>query len=347
MDNVALGSYQNGSKVLDTFLNFQPLLDSLNQILTDYRPATYLIAFMLLVTSTMHGFMHAESRRFFRNLVRSLLLVALVCQAATLFQWIENAAKAFAALPQAHTINIGDQKVSFQASESPLIKEIQTGLASKAEHKGGIEKKNGGFNPFDPHSWVNGARAIVFQILFGLYLLVLLLAKMIMLLMIFVQKIVVIGFKLYLPIGLAEYSIRALRGKATNFLLTFIGVLCWPVGWSIVNAVTLAILNLVPAPSDFDLPSLIWGNVMVVPLLVWVFVGHVLAPILCAKGSRAWRGSYSGICRLNVLDCRNGQLFNHRRWIARYSSAWKLWRAGRKKSDLPIFFGACWAWSSI
>jgi hypothetical protein len=156
-------------------------------------------------------------------------------------------------------------------------------LASKVQQKVSSGKKDEGINLLDPRSWLNSARAVVFQILFGVYLLILLLAKMIILLMVLIQKIIVIGFKLYLPIGIAEYSIRALKGKATSFLLTFIGVLCWPIGWSIVNSVTLAILSLVPAPEDYDLPSLIWGNVMVLPVLIWVLVGHVLAPIYLQK----------------------------------------------------------------
>jgi hypothetical protein len=283
MQGIVSGSYQQGANALDAILNFQPLLDSLGKILDDYRPATYLIAFILLVVSTMHGFMQTESRRFFHNLVHSIILVALVCQAGTIFDWFDEAAKAFAALPQARTINIGGKNITFKSGESPLINEIQAGLASKVQQKVSSGKKDEGINLLDPRSWLNSARAVVFQILFGVYLLILLLAKMIILLMVLIQKIIVIGFKLYLPIGIAEYSIRALKGKATSFLLTFIGVLCWPIGWSIVNSVTLAILSLVPAPEDYDLPSLIWGNVMVLPVLIWVLVGHVLAPIYLQK----------------------------------------------------------------
>jgi hypothetical protein len=77
MQGIVSGSYQQGANALDAILNFQPLLDSLGKILDDYRPATYLIAFILLVVSTMHGFMQTESRRFFHNLVHSIILVAL------------------------------------------------------------------------------------------------------------------------------------------------------------------------------------------------------------------------------------------------------------------------------
>ena len=278
--------YQYGADGLKGFLNFQLLLDSLSKILDDYRPATYLVAFILLVVSTMHGFLQPDTRRFFQTLVHSIVLVALICQAPTIIQWFEDAAKGFAALPQARQIKVGNQTVDFKPGETPLIKDIQEVLVSKAQPQ---DSKNQGQRAFDPldmktwFSWVSLGRAFAWQLLFGLYLLVLLLSKMIILLMIFIQQVIVIGFKLYAPIGIAEYSLRTLKGKATSFFLTFIGVLCWPIGWSIVNSVTLAIFRIIPAPTDNDLPSIIWSNVMVLPVLIWVFVGHVMAPVFVQK----------------------------------------------------------------
>jgi hypothetical protein len=47
-----------------------------------------------------------------------------------------------------------------------------------------------------------------------------LLCKVIIILMQFVQKVVVIGFKLYTPIAIAEYAHRSLKSKAVGFFLT-------------------------------------------------------------------------------------------------------------------------------
>ena len=61
---------------------------------------------------------------------------------------------------------------------------------------------------------------LAWEILFAIYLLCLLLCKVIIILMQFVQKVVVIGFKLCTPIAIAEYAHRSLKSKAVGFFLT-------------------------------------------------------------------------------------------------------------------------------
>src|SRR6478752_2168278 len=99
----------------------------------------------------------------------------------------------------------------------------------------------------------------------------------------FVQKVVVIGFKLYTPIAIAEYAHRSLKSKAVGFFLTFIGVLAWPVGWSLVNSVTLGIFKSLPTPQDQNFATLMIAIVLAIPVLLWVLIGHVLAPIFVQK----------------------------------------------------------------
>jgi hypothetical protein len=124
---------------------------------------------------------------------------------------------------------------------------------------------------------------MVWEILFAIYLLCLLLCKVIIILMQFVQKLVVIGFKVYTPIAIAEYAHRSLKSKAVGFFLTFIGVLSWPVGWSLVNTVTLGIFKSLPAPQNQNFASLMIAIVLAVPVLLWVLIGHVVAPIFVQK----------------------------------------------------------------
>ncbi len=99
----------------------------------------------------------------------------------------------------------------------------------------------------------------------------------------FVQKVVVIGFKLYTPIAVAEYAHRSLKSKALGFFLTFVGVLTWPVGWSLVNTVTLGIFKSLPAPQNQNFATLMIAIVLAIPVLLWVLIGHVLAPIFVQK----------------------------------------------------------------
>jgi hypothetical protein len=84
----------------------------------------------------------------------------------------------------------------------------------------------------------------------------------------FLQKVVVLGFKLYTPIAIAEYAHRSLKSKATGFFLTFVGVLAWPVGWSLVNAVTFGIFKSLPAPQNQNFATLMIAIVLAVPVLL-------------------------------------------------------------------------------
>jgi hypothetical protein len=124
---------------------------------------------------------------------------------------------------------------------------------------------------------------LVWQILFAIYLLCLLLCKFIIVMMQFLQKVTIMGFKLYAPIGVAEYAHQSLRSKSTAFFLTFVGIMTWPVGWSIVNAVTLGVLKSIPGPQDQNFATLIVAIVLAIPVLLWVVVGHIVAPVYMQK----------------------------------------------------------------
>jgi hypothetical protein len=123
----------------------------------------------------------------------------------------------------------------------------------------------------------------VWEILFAIYLLCLLLCKVIIILMQFLQKVIVIGFRLYTPIAVAEYAHRSLKSKAMGFFLTFVGVLAWPVGWSLVNAVTFGVFKSLPVPQNQNFATLMIAIVLAVPVLLWVLIGHVMAPIFVQK----------------------------------------------------------------
>jgi hypothetical protein len=99
----------------------------------------------------------------------------------------------------------------------------------------------------------------------------------------FLQKVIIMGFKLYAPIGVAEYAHHSLRSKSTAFFLTFAGVMTWPVGWSIINAVTLGVLKSIPGPQDQNFATLIVAIVLAIPVLLWVVIGHVVAPVYMQK----------------------------------------------------------------
>jgi hypothetical protein len=296
-------SYSDIARGLDGFLNLEPLLNSIQLILNDYLPAVYLIAFVLLVVGAMREFLIPETRRFMQVVLRYVLLVAFIAFLPNFIEWCDQAFKALAELPAAQTVRFGDASYAIKSGNGSTVTAIEQVLVSKiAMSNAGMAKSFGNDsstqgspqlsgNPFDVAKnagtvWnyiVGRGVNLVWQILFAIYLLCLLLCKVIIIMMQFLQKVTVIGFKLYAPIGVAEYAHHSLKSKATGFFLTFAGIMTWPVGWSIVNVVTLGVLKSIPGPQDQNFATLIVAIVLAIPVLLWVVIGHVIAPIYMQK----------------------------------------------------------------
>jgi hypothetical protein len=291
--------YTSATGALDGFLNLEPLVVSIQRVLSDYQPAAYAIAFVLLTVGTMREFLYPETRRFMEALLRVVLLVAMISIAPSLIDWCDQAARALAELPVAEQVNLGDQFYSIKPGQAPAITQLEQVLQSKIEGSNSAASAAASSqnppqfsaNPLDfgkdmgiAWSYIAGfTQNLVWEVLFAIYLLCLLLCKVIIVLMQFLQKVVVIGFKLYTPIAVAEYAHRSLKSKAIGFFLTFVGVLSWPVGWSLVNSVTLGIFKSLPAPEKQNFATLMIAIVLAVPVLLWVLIGHVVAPIFVQK----------------------------------------------------------------
>jgi len=296
-------AYTSLTGALDKFLNLEPLVNSIEGVLNNYRPAAYAIAFMLLVVGTMREFLYPETRRFFQAVLQAVLLVATISFGSNFIDWCDEAAQALAQLPAAQQVNFGNRSYSMKPGEAPTVTQLEQVLQAKIEgtafDKGNSASESGNTqnspqfsgNPLDfgrdlgtAWSYIAGfTQNLVWEILFAIYLLCLLLCKVIIILMQFLQKVVVIGFKLYTPIAVAEYAHRSLKSKAIGFFLTFVGVLAWPVGWSLVNAVTFGVFKSLPAPQNQNFATLMIAIVLAVPVLLWVLIGHVMAPIFVQK----------------------------------------------------------------
>jgi hypothetical protein len=295
-------AYTSLTGALDGFLNLAPLVNSIQGALDDYRPAAYAMAFVLLVVGTMREFLYPEKSRFFHAVLRAVLLVATIGCASSFIDWCDQAAQALAQLPAAQQVDFGNDSYSMKPGQSPTITQLEQVLQAKIEGAG-FEKGNSSDtrntqnspqfsgNPLDfgkdvgiAWSYIAGfTQNLVWEVLFAIYLLCLLLCKVIIILMQFLQKVVVIGFKLYTPVAIAEYAHQSLKSKAVSFFLTFVGVLAWPVGWSLVNAVTFGVFKSLPTPQNQNFATLMIAIVLAVPVLLWVLIGHVMAPIFVQK----------------------------------------------------------------
>ena len=227
--------YADIARGIEGFLNFQPLLNSIQGILDGYFPAAYLIAFVLLVVGTMREFLFPETRRFMQNLLRAVLLVGTISFLPSFMDWCDQAFKALAELPGAQTIAFGDSHYAVKAgsdgSNVTAIEQVleskiavsKAGRASSPSNRSTQRSPQLSWNPLDfgknvETAWnyvVGRGVNLVWQILFAIYLLCLLLCKFIIVMMQFLQKVTIMGFKLYAPIGVAEYAHHSLKSKST------------------------------------------------------------------------------------------------------------------------------------
>jgi hypothetical protein len=343
--------YTSATGALDGFLNLEPLVASIQRVLSDYQPAAYAIAFVLLTVGAIREFLYPETRRFIEALLRVVLLVAMISIAPSLIDWCDQAARALAELPAAEQVNLGDQSYSIKPGQAPAITQLEQVLQSKiegsnsAQSRAATSQKPPQFsaNPLDfgkdmgiAWSYIAGfTQNLVWEVLFAIYLLCLLLCKVIIVLMQFLQKVVVIGFKLYTPIAVAEYAHRSLKSKAIGFFLTFVGVLSWPVGWSLVNSVTLGIFKSLPAPENQNFATLMIAIVLAVPVLLWVLIGHVVAPIFVQKavirgGSviQGFAGTIFSAVGASSLAIYSGGMAETAGWLAQMKKS-----AGRDEPD--------------
>src|ERR1700739_2883540 len=97
--------YTSATGALDGFLNLEPLVASIQEVLNSYQPAAYAVSFALLTVGTMREFLYSETRRFVEALVRAVLLVASISFAPNIISWCDQAARALAELPAAQQVN--------------------------------------------------------------------------------------------------------------------------------------------------------------------------------------------------------------------------------------------------
>jgi hypothetical protein len=126
------GSSIDVGRGLESFLNLDPILNSIQQILNDYLPAAYIIAFVLLVVGTMREFLLPETRRFLHNLMRAIFLVAAITFLPSVMEWCDQAFKALAELPAAESIQFGDSSYAIKpGSKGATVNAIEEVLQSK------------------------------------------------------------------------------------------------------------------------------------------------------------------------------------------------------------------------
>jgi hypothetical protein len=288
------------------------IVTGMQKVADEIEPIFICVAFVLLVFGTMRGFMQNDLRHFFGNLARVVILVALIGNWTLITGVVSNGVNAvcslqisanFGALTNDQSMttsarmDIGKltQLLEAKASGStttPAQGQTTQAANSQTQSLNGLQQF---FNWFNPVSQVQQAGQAVLQnalsavthalcaVLYTIFLLALLLCELIVVLMEVLQSCILVFLGLYVPIGFAEFSIPSLRGQAEAFFKTYIGVQCWPIGWVFVNVVTIALCQNLIALNQENLGQLLIAILWCVPVLLWVVIGHILAPFYAQK----------------------------------------------------------------
>jgi hypothetical protein len=288
------------------------IVTGMQNVANQIEPIFLCVAFVLLVFGTMRGFMQNDLRQFFGNLVRVIILVALIGNWTLVTGIVSNAVNAVCSLQISANFGVLTNNQTMTTSARMDIGQLTQLLQAKAagstttsaqgqtppsansqgQSPGGLQAFLNSFNPVNQVQqagqalWQNALSSMTHTlcaVLYTIFLLALLLCELIVVLMEVLQSCILVFLGLYVPIGFAEFSIPSLRGQAEAFFKTYIGVQCWPIGWVFVNVVTIALCQNLIAPNQENLGQLLMAILWCVPVLLWVVIGHVLAPFYTQK----------------------------------------------------------------
>jgi hypothetical protein len=254
------------------------IIPGINSVAGQVAPFFICVAFVLLVFGSMRGFLQNDTRHFFGNLVRVVILIALIGNRQTVENAIESAVNAFCNVQ----VNSGFSTSSNNTGRLDLSGLFST-IAQKVPGINGSQNA-GSQNVFQQiMSSINTLTHPLCLIMYGIYVLALLLCEFIAAGMNVLQQCIIIFLNLYVPIGFAEFSIPNLRGQAETFFKAYIGVQCWPVGWVLANIVTINLVQGIVPPNPEDAGALVLAIILCVPLILWMVIGYVLAPFYVQK----------------------------------------------------------------
>jgi hypothetical protein len=270
-------------------LSLSNIVTAMQSIERQMEPLSLAVAFFLLVFGTMRGFLAPNAQKFMSNLLRATLIVCLIGNWHVIKQWTEHAADGLCR----YQIQVNFQGIAQGAQQTTVRLDIAQ-IRQMIDQK--VTQKASGPTFWD---WFTNPVGTAAQqmtaffssliahplaaVLWGMYFLTLFLCEWIIVIMDFLQRAIIIFLDLYVPIALAEFSVQSMQSQATAFFRTYLGVYCWPVGWVFANLVTLALLQALSAPNQDDPGQILTAIVWSIPILLWVVIGHVIAPLYAQK----------------------------------------------------------------
>jgi hypothetical protein len=285
-------------KLLDPKVFLNPLQDLAKQLIVVSRS----LAFIMLVWSMVSRLSSHLHQEFWPTVLRGLVLTAVMGLGNELIYMVDSEVNTVLAMPINVTSSDGSQITDSLGATPDMIGQRwskifgevqnpvpQTGQQSQQSHGNGILGLIPGANTVSG-LW-NEAKNIAWNIIHAIWRGVQLLAMIFLSGLYLLQRILLIAGGVYYPIAIGQMGSRTLRNTGLNFLLSYLGLFAWPIGWGIVNLGVLVAIATNPARTNVTIEDLLRSLMIGVPVVFWIFLGYILAPFciqkIVAKGGAA------------------------------------------------------------
>jgi hypothetical protein len=270
------------------FPNFLNLCGELNRVLT---PVAIVLFVVGIVSSTVTG--QRSPGAYLRTIARTCVYVGVL---ASLQTWGNDVASAVDT-----TV-----KNTLQASPQDAQAQYQKALTIQ---KGTTDKK----------SWWDllDAQSVFEAVLSAILTAFAWLAGVIVFYAYLVQKFILyVGYG-FAPVFIGFLAIRTLQSIGTSFLLGFVGVLCWPIGWGAASIMTKGLIAFMADQSILSLGGATGAagyalqNLLgVAALALWLIFSTIAAPIIIQKaistGTQIGQALASGALTAGIAGTTSG-----------------------------------------
>jgi hypothetical protein len=243
------------------FPNFLTLCAELNRALTPVAVVLFVVG---IVSSTITG--QRSPGAYLRTVARTCVYVAVL---ALLHTWGTDVAAAID----------GMVKNTLHADPSAVHADYQSALAIQ---KGGGADKSW-WDLLDAQSVFEGVLSSILWCLGWL-------AGVIVFYAYLTQKFILYVAYGFAPLFVGFLGVRTLQSIGVSYLLGFVGVLCWPLGWGAAALMTRGLIDFMTDQSLFALGSVAGGagyglqNLLGIAALgLWLIFSTVAAPVIIQK----------------------------------------------------------------
>jgi hypothetical protein len=274
------------------FPNFLSQCAEMNRVLT---PIAFVLLAIGVVSSTVTG--HRSPSAYLRTVARTFAIAAVLAYLPT---WSNQAA----------TVVDTTVRETLHADPAGVFDQYQKTLAI---NKGTTGSSSGSKSWWD----LLDAQALFEMFISGVMWLLGFLASVIVFYAYLVQKFILyVGYALA-PIFIGFLAVRTLHSIGVGFLLGYVGVICWPLGWGAASILTSGLIQFMTDQSFLASGGFTGGagyglqNLMgLAALALWLISSTIAAPIILQKaiatGAQVGQGLVTTVTTAGIAGASAG-----------------------------------------